>query len=415
MKSNRRTFLRNVSGAGVVSIGAGAPAFLDRAAMAGEQSGTQVDGRILVMVQLAGGNDGLNTVVPIGDPEYGKLRPGIGIARGAALDLDDHHALHPAMTGMKGLFDDGALSIFQGVGYANPDRSHFRSMDIWNSARLSGEQRRDGWLGRALDQRAGAADETGATPALAIGSGDLPLALVASRTTVPVIRDLDEFRRRPGVGSPDARQRRRAALDAAIAQAAPAGSELEFLRATASNAFATAEKLESLTASYRPAAVYPNSPLAAKLRSVAQLIAADFGTRIFFVSLGGFDTHSKQDGSHRALLAELSAGITAFHHDLAGHRLGDRVLLATYSEFGRRANENGSLGTDHGTASQMFIAKPDAKGIIGAHPSLEDLDEEGDLKYHTDFRSVYAALLDQWLGIPSEAVLGEKFPAVGVV
>ena len=156
-------------------------------------------------------------------------------------------------------------------------------------------------------------------------------------------------------------------------------------------------------------------PLAGKLKSVAQLIAADFGTRIFFVSLGGFDTHSKQEGSHRALLAELSGAITAFHKDLAGHGLGERVLLATYSEFGRRANENGSLGTDHGTASQMFIAKPDAKGIIGAHPSLEDLDEEGDLKHHTDFRSVYAALLDQWLSIPSEAVLGEKFPAVGVV
>ncbi|MGI9244371.1 MAG: DUF1501 domain-containing protein, partial [Verrucomicrobiales bacterium] len=360
--------------------------------------------------QLEGGNDGLNTVIPISDPEYGKLRPGIGIASASALKLDDGHALHPAMAGMKGLFDDGGLSIVQGVGYANPDRSHFRSMDIWNSARLSGELTRDGWLGRALDQNQGA--NAGATPALALGTGNLPLALVAAKTQVPVIRDIDAFERRPGVGDRAARESRRSALDSLVGRPAPSGSELEFLRAAAGNAFATAKKLESLTASYQAAAEYPESPLAAKLKSVAQLIAAEFGTRIFFVSLGGFDTHSQQEGSHQALLAELSGAIAAFQQDLAGHSLGDRVLLATYSEFGRRAKENGSLGTDHGTASQMFFAGAAGKGIIGSHPSLTDLDEEGDLKHHTDFRSVYATLLEKWLGFPSEAVLGERFPLV---
>jgi uncharacterized protein (DUF1501 family) len=417
MRSTRRTFIRNVSSAGVVSIGAGAPAFLDRAALAGDRSAPRREGRILVLVQLEGGNDGLNTVIPIGDPEYQKLRPGIGIAAAATLKLDDDHALHPAMLGIKELFDDGALGVVQGVGYANPDRSHFRSMDIWNSARLSGELTRDGWLGRALDlgMSGGTGATPGAAPALAIGSGNLPLALVAAKTAVPMIRDIDEFKRHPGVGSERAQQRRRAALEEQIAQAAPAGSELEFLRAAASNSIATAKKLESLTDSYHPSVDYPSSPLAAKLKTFAQLIAADFGTRIFFVSLGGFDTHSSQEGSHQALLAELSGAITAFHKDLAGHGLGDRVLLATYSEFDRRAKENGSLGTDHGTASQMFFSSSDGKGIIGAHPSLSDLDEEGDLKYHTDFRCVYATLLDRWLGVPSADVLGEEFQHVGVV
>ena len=246
MKTSRRTFIKNVSSAGVVSIGASAPGFLDRAALAGEgaPAPARSEGKILVLVQLAGGNDGLNTVIPVADPEYGKLRPGIGIASGAGLRIDDGHALHPAMAGMKDLFDEGALSIVQGVGYENPDRSHFRSMDIWNSGRLSGDLTRDGWLGRALDLHRGSS--SGTTPALAIGTGNLPLALVAAKTPVPVIRDTDAFKLQPGVGDRVDRQERRAALDAHIARAAPAGSELEFLRSAAGNAFATAKKLESL-------------------------------------------------------------------------------------------------------------------------------------------------------------------------
>ena len=168
-------------------------------------------------------------------------------------------------------------------------------------------------------------------------------------------------------------------------------------------------KLESLGDTYKPASDYPNNGLGSKLKTVAQLITAEFGPRIFFVSLGGFDTHSQQEGSHQALLNELSGAIAAFQQDLQAHKLADQVLLATYSEFGRRAKENGSLGTDHGTASQIFVAGENGKGIIGEHPSLTDLDEEGDLIHHTDFRSVYATLLEKWLGYPSQEVLGEKF------
>jgi len=411
MNTDRRTFLKNVSTAGVVSIGASAPAFLNQAAYAGEKSVASKGEKILVLVQLEGGNDGLNTVIPVGDPEYKKLRPGIAI--GSGLDLDEDLALHPGMSGMKGLFDDGKLSIVQGVGYPNPDRSHFRSMDIWNSARVGeGILTKDGWLGRALDLRA--TQDEGKTPALAIGTQRLPLALVGAKTNVPMIRDIDEFKRRPGTGKKAEQERRQKALTKLIDRPAATGSDLDFLRATASNSIATAQKLESLTASYKPAADYPTNPLGNKLKTVAQLITAEFGTRIFFVSLGGFDTHSQQEGSHQALLSELSTATAAFHKDLEGHKLGDRVLLATYSEFGRRAKENGSLGTDHGTASQMFIASAEGKGIVGKHPSLTDLDEEGDLKHHTDFRSVYATLLDQWLGYPSEQVLKEKFSHVNL-
>ncbi|MFT5107604.1 MAG: hypothetical protein ACI9UA_003237, partial [Pseudoalteromonas tetraodonis] len=280
----------------------------------------------------------------------------------------------------------------------------------WNSARTGaagGRSTQDGWLGRALDLQAEALGD-GQTPALAIGTERLPLALVAARTTVPMIRDLNEFKRR--LGKLD-----RKALDQHLAAKAPAGSELEFLRGTANNAYATAQKLESFSATYKHASDYPDNPLGHKLQTVAQLITAEFGTRIFFVSLGGFDTHSQQAGSHQSLLAELSGAVTAFQKDLSAHQLSDRVLLATYSEFGRRAKENGSLGTDHGTASQMFIAHADGKGIVGEHPSLTDLDDEGDLKHHTDFRRVYATLLERWLGFPSEEVLGEKFQPLDLV
>ena len=353
MKATRRSFLKNVSTAGVVSIGAAAPTFLNRAAYADERESSKSNkDRILVLVQLEGGNDGLNTVIPVGDSEYKKLRPGIAINNG--LDIGDDLAFHPAMSGMKGLLDDGQLSVIQGVGYPNPDRSHFRSMDIWNSARLTGELTRDGWLGRALDLRAN--QPSGQTPALAIGTERLPLALVGAKTNVPMIRDIDAFKLKPGAGKKADQERRQQALAELIDRPAATGSELDFLRATANNALATAKKLESLTASYKPATDYPNSPLANKLKTVAQLITAEFGTRIYFVSLGGFDTHSQQAGSHQALLSELSNAVAAFHKDLAGHKLGDQVLLATYSEFGRRAKENGSLGTDHGTASQMFVA-----------------------------------------------------------
>ena len=315
----------------------------------------------------------------------------------------------PPASALKALYYEGVLTVVQGVGYPHPNRSHFRSMDIWNTAQPESEITGDGWLGRALDSSAGRF--AGKVPALALGTENLPLALVAPRTNVPSIRSLEDYQLRFGAGGSSSDHQLRQSLArrlAAVGGANPAG-ELHFLRQTLGTAIDSAARLKEVAASYKPAADYPQTGLASSLKTVAQLIAGELGTRIFFVSLGGFDTHSRQAASHSALLAELSGAVTAFFRDLRAHRLDDRVLLATYSEFGRRLKENGSLGTDHGAASQMFVVTGASKGgVVGAHPSLTDLDD-GDLKHHTDFRSVYASLLDRWLHIPSEPVLGGKF------
>ncbi len=409
--TTRREFLKQFGAAGLVSLGAAPPAFLTRAAFAAEAAAN--DGRILVLVQMAGGNDGLNTVVPYGRDEYYKARPGTAIDRGAVLKLNDELGLHPAMTGFRELFDESCLAIVQGVGYPNPDRSHFRSMDIWQSAQPEKEDTSSGWLGRALDFTVD--QHVGKVPAMALGSEKLPLSLVASKINVPTVRDVKGYQLQLGPGNEASLKTHRQTLERLAGQSASAGSDLDFLRRTARTAWSSAERLREISAKYRPSVEYPGNGLGHKLRTVAEIISGDLGTRIFFVSLDGFDTHSQQANVHQALLTELSSAVRAFMSDLKGHGLADQVLLATFSEFGRRVAENGSLGTDHGAASQMFVVSPKCRaGVIGQHPSLTDLDD-GDLKFHTDFRSVYATLMDRWLDIASEPVLGGSFKPVEFV
>ena len=414
MSDTRRTFLKQCGAAGVVSIGAVPPVFLSQAMLAAGTAGRDSrDGRILVLVQLAGGNDGLNTVIPFGDPEYAKARPGIGVPQQSVLKIDDYVGFHPQMVGLKELYDDGRLAVVQGVGYPNPDRSHFRSTDVWHSARPDVVDTETGWIGRALDLTA--EDHAGRLPALALGSDRLPLCLVGTRVSVPTVRSLSDYQLRSGAGSESDRDSRHRVLRALVDQPGEPGTEIEFLRETARTALETSTRLQQVVATYKPAAEYPSNGLAAKLKTVAQLIAGEVGARIFFVSLGGFDTHSAQSGAHQGLLAELSSAVKAFYQDLEGQKLSDRVLLATYSEFGRRVKENGSLGTDHGAASQMFVVTPTGKGgLHGEHPSLTDL-HQGDLKFHTDFRSVYATILNRWLDVPGDAVLGGRFPELKFV
>ena len=408
MLTTRRDFIRQLTAAGVVSIAPAPPVFLRRAAQAAEQQGDQSTAeRILVLVELAGGNDGLNTVIPYGDEQYYKLRPGLSISRGEVLKIDDHVGLHPRMTGLKELYDESRLAIVQGIGYPRPNRSHFKSMDIWHSGRTETEDQDVGWLGRALDRDT--SQHVGKVPALALGTEKVPLALVGAKVNVPLVGNLDEYRLNSGGGPHRNRSLRRKLIGELARGSAPAGSELDFLKRTATAAFTSARRLEEISAAYTPAAPYPEWGIAQRLKTVAQIIAGDLSTRIFFVSLGGFDTHSRQRNVHAFLLEQVSSAIRAFYLDLKGHGLDDRVVLATYSEFGRRAAENGSLGTDHGAASQMLIVTPTGKGgVYGKHPSLSDL-FQGDLKFHTDFRSVYATLLERWLGCPSEPVLGGRF------
>lgn len=410
LASTRREFLQLLGSAGLISLGTLPPRF----AVAASESPAGVaarDKRVLVLIQLAGGNDGLNTLIPHGDPAYAKARPGIGIPASQVLKLDDHVGLHPNLTGLRDLYDEGKLAIVQGVGYPNPDRSHFRSMDIWQSAEPLNESPRDGWLGRALEwqfDRAPALAE-----GLSIGSDKLPLAFVSTRVNVPTLQRLEDFQLVDGQTTAMNREQIRTEIKNLVTE--PASGELDFLRRATTTALTSASRLKSLAATYQTTVSYPSTGLASRLKLVAQMLTADLPARIFVVSLDGFDTHSLQQPGHAALMSELSGAIRAFEQDLVEHKISDRVVLATYSEFGRRVAENGSLGTDHGAASMLFALTPTGKtGLHGTYPSLTDM-EDGDLKFNVDFRSVYATLLDQWLEIPSADVLSGRFQPIAFI
>jgi len=406
LSSTRREFLQVLGSAGIISLGTVPPQFLARAAESSSQIAAR-DKRVLVLIQLAGGNDGLNTLIPIGDPAYEKARPGIGIPKGQALRLNDQFGLHPSLAGLRELYDEGKLAVVQGVGYPNPDRSHFRSMDIWQSALPLNENPRDGWLGRALEWQFDR--QPGLAEGLSLGTDKLPLAFVSTRVNVPTLRRLEDFQLVDGQGSATNRELTRTTLKQLATQPASAGGELDFLRRTTTTALTSAERLKSLSSTYRTTVNYPSTGLASRLKLIAQMLTADLPARVFVVSLDGFDTHSQQQPGHAALMAELSGAIRSFEQDLVDHKLSDRVLLATYSEFGRRVAENGSLGTDHGAASMLFALTPTGKaGLHGTSPSLTDL-TDGDLKFTVDFRSVYATMLDHWLEIPSQQILGGEF------
>jgi uncharacterized protein (DUF1501 family) len=403
MRSSRREFLRSTLGASaVLSFGAVTPRFL-LAAAAGQE--TQADDTVLVVVQLSGGNDGLNTVVPYSDDVYRRSRPKLALPADQVLRISDSVGLHPSLTGLRDLFDRGELGIIQGVGYPEPNRSHFESMDIWHSCRRKEERDREGWLGRALDGAVPAGD----IPALHLGDEKQPLALAPRAVRVPSIASLDRFR---------LQRREDGRTKVGELSAAPRSADnvlLDFVGSSVISALDASRRVEAATGSYEARTPYPETALAQKLRIVSQLIDAGLGTRIYYVTLDGFDTHAQQADAHAALLAEFSGAAQAFIRDVADHGHGRRVLLMSFSEFGRRVAENASDGTDHGAAAPMFLAGTRVRsGLIGEHPSLTDLDE-GDLKFHTDFRSVYAALLERWLGWPSGPVLGAEWRPADVL
>ncbi len=265
---------------------------------------------------------------------------------------------------------------------------------------------RDGWLGRAFD--AASKKLAGQVPAIALGTGRLPLGLVSTKFTVPTVRSLKDYQLQLA-GSKAEQTVHRKQMRELVGSGTGGNSDLDFLRRTAATALDTSAKIQSVLEDYQPAQPYPENGLGQRLQNVAQLITADLGARVYFVSLDGFDTHAEQQGAHNALMTELSTALSAFYADLKAHGLYKRVTTATFSEFGRRVKENGSLGTDHGAAGPMFVMGDSVKaGLHGAHPSLNDLDQ-GDLKHHTDFRSIYTALLEDWLGWNAEAAVGGKF------
>lgn len=403
---NRRDFLKVIGAASAVSFGTNLPGVWSRCFAAEKPPAND---RVLVLIQLAGGNDGLNTAVPIRDDAYYRARPALAVGQDAALPLNDRLGLHPSLESFRKLWDANRLAVVEGVGYPQPDRSHFRSMDIWHSAQPKDEYPTTGWLGRGFDLLADRRDD--AREAACIGLQKQPLACLGAKSIPPTIQRLEEFRlvHRPGhdqgVDSP---------AWSASAKTADAAGDLAFLQQSAVATLASAQRLEKLS-DYRPAVDYPGTGLGQRLKLVAQMIAADLPTRVFFVSLDGFDTHAQRLPGHAALLRELSDAVAAFLQDLDEQHATERVVVATFSEFGRRLAENGSLGTDHGAASVLFaVTPPGHGGCYGSPPSLTDLDD-GDPKFTTDFRQVYATLLDRWLEIPSRPVLGEDFVPVPFV
>jgi uncharacterized protein (DUF1501 family) len=337
------------------------------------------------------------------------------------LRVDDHIGLNPGMQGFKQLLDQGQLAIVQGVGYPNPDRSHFESMDIWQSADPK-RQMKNGWLARGVPSLQ---DKKGNVPILQIGRRELPLAVQGAPQGVISINNENPYKLELGTDPARQKARRQLIEDLTRMEDGPKTSLFQFVQRRQLNTYTTLDQLKEVLENksanpeqgvpfdpgdFDPRTGQPrNNSLASKLQLVARLIAKDLGTRVFYVSLDGFDTHSNQVDQHRSLLSQLANGVSQLFATLKNTNHDKRVLVMTFSEFGRRVQENGSKGTDHGAASCMFVAGPGVKaGPVGKHPNLAELDS-GDLKYHTDFRQVYATLLDGWLGCDSVAVLGGKF------
>ena len=402
--TTRRDFLRSSLGtSAVVSIGATAPRFLLQAGVAEAKPN---DETILVMVQLSGGNDGLNTVAPFTESAYRKARPTLAVKSDDALKIDGAYGFHPAARGLSDLLESNRLAIVQGVGYAHPNRSHFESMDIWHTCRRKTAVRNDGWLGRYLDTNQG--DTTLDLPAIHLGHEKQPLALASQNVRVPSVTSLDRFRLKDQAGN-----LRKTVTK--IGRATNGGDDLlGFVQSSTGSALSASQQIEAASGTYKTDITWPDSGLAQKLKTVAQLIDSGLKTRIYYVTPDGFDTHSRQAAAHEPLLRELSGALDAFVRDLNEHGHGDRVLTMSFSEFGRRLQENASEGTDHGAAAPVFLAGNRVKaGLIGKHPSLADL-QDGDVKFHADFRQVYATVLDQWLGVDSVPILGDKFAPVAV-
>ncbi len=430
----RRSFLRSSVLGG--SLAATLPTFLastfdalaDESAGSSVQTATGKEAPILVVLQLAGGNDGLNTVVPYANADYYRARPKLAVAVADVRKINDQFGLHPALIGFQRLADAGHLAIVQGVGYPNPNRSHFRSTEIWATASDSQKVERHGWLGRYFDHAC-----AGAAPTVGVALGrTMPQAFAAKTPTgvslenPAAYRYADAEESDPGMGANDQSYYRRMNQDVG-----PAGGSIQslgsgrmtvdnpraFLERTALDAQLSGDTIRSVTARVKNQVSYPSTALAAHFKLVAQLIAGGLATRVYYLNHGGFDTHTNQVNAHPRLLAELGGALQAFAADLRALGHWDRTLVLTFSEFGRRVAENQSGGTDHGAGAPLFLLGGKVKpGFHGHAPSLAPQELlNGDVPFHTDFRSVYAGVLEDWLHTKSEPILGRPFPPLRFV
>ena len=405
-KHTRRDFL--TAAGSFLAVGLAAPGWLGSLARSGYAqvvAGKAADARRLVVVQLSGGNDGLNTVVPIADGAYHSARPTLALAETGVLPLDGLLALHPALAGLKQVYEAGQAAIVSGVGYPNPERSHFRSMDIWHQGDPAAT-RGTGWLGRWLDALAASGKAVPLT-GINLGSAQIP-ALRGKTHTVPTIASLADAQRL--VGSEDSER----TLRALQAVESGDGAALAGVAQETTTALNALDALNAQLGAYAPSGEYPDTQFGNGFKQIAHLLGACPETRLVYFARGGFDTHANQADEHAALLGEFGGALVVFMAELAHAGLAGSTAVLVFSEFGRRVAENGSAGTDHGAAGPVLLLGGSVRaGLHGEYPSLADL-ERGDLKHTLDFRAVYADVLGGWLGADSEAILGGKFKAPGL-
>jgi uncharacterized protein (DUF1501 family) len=412
----RRQFLgRSAMAAAGSALLPALPSFLTRAALAAQQSGAvgaYGNDTILVVIQMSGGNDGLNTVVPYGLDGYYQARPSLGIKQTDVLPLTDQIGLHPSMGKIQELYQQGQVAIVQGAGYANPILSHFRAMDIWQTAAPDAYESR-GWLSNYLSSTT--IDDGNPIFAASV-TGELVRALYGNGISVPTIASMQAYQFRTDGRYASDRPNQLGYANWVYGQDYMSSPLQAYVARTGANAIKSSEEVQAATSAYSSTVTYPNFPLATSLKTVAQLMAAELGTRIFYATVGGFDTHSGQANTQVRLLGGFSDSVSAFLQDAAQMGKADRVLMMTFSEFGRRVKENGSNGTDHGTAGPMFVMGSRVRGgLYGDHPSLTALDDNKNLIYGVDFRSVYGTTLDGWLGADHTLALGARYENVGFV
>src|SRR5665213_1065334 len=359
--------------------------------------------KVLVVLQFSGGNDGLNTVIPIRNDIYYQSRPQLGIEKDKALILTDEAGINPALPAFKDLFDDGSLGILNSVGYPNPDRSHFRSMDIWQSASDSDKYIYSGWLGRYLDAQCDGCGK----PTQALEVDDiLSLALKGEINKGLAVKDPKRLYN-------TSHEKYFKDINAGYEK----GEEtVDYLYKTLSETLSSADYIFQQSKTHPSTQVYPATETGKNLKTIASLIMSDINTKVYYLSLSSFDTHVNQENQQKRLFTELNDAINVFVKDLKDNNRFQDVLLLTFSEFGRRVAQNASGGTDHGTANNMFFIGGGLKqkGLINAMPDLSDLNE-GDLKYTVDFKNVYATVLNKWLGADEKAILGKQYELMNFV
>jgi uncharacterized protein (DUF1501 family) len=414
-KISRRDFLQKglVFGAGARGLAAGYAAVPDvfaKAVYSAKGAGVTND-KVLVMIQLGGGNDGLQTVIPLTDSRYRDLRPTLGKEADAALPIDRDHGLHQSLKGIKSLYDQGKVAIVQGVGYPAPSFSHFDSIRVWETGDPTRRQQ-DGWLGKTIEKSYDSAGHP--LVGCATGTTSTPGMLRDLQATLTVINDQASFKFQGNSANVDT-------VMGTLYTGTPGiyGALFDTAMSTVRD---TVAQLKTSAAQYVPKATYSDNAklvfssknqLAAALQLAAELIVTGTGVKILHVTLGGFDTHYTEQTRHAALMAYLDAAVSAFHQDLTAYGMADRVLIATWSEFGRRPQENASGGTDHGTAAPIFlIGDPVKGGLYGQGPNLAKLDTQQNVSFNVDFRSVYQEILTGHLGVDGKDVLGSSFEAI---